>query len=146
MHRDLPKRRSFASYNLQDSNIPLWNMQDSKLLSCNLQGSSFLLCNLEDSNFLWCNLHERNFVIENLVDGDIIVGWLNFGRSYLWWFRNLACCDLFGINRIEKELVHGPPGLVWGKVLVWLSVSKDLIWSGRETEGLVLIFLSFAVL
>ena len=26
--------------------------------------------------------------------------------------------DLIGTNGIEKDLVHGPPGLVWGKELV----------------------------
>ena len=65
-------------------------------------------------------------------------------KSYLWWFTNLAGGDLVGTNGIEKDLVHGPPGLVWGKGLAWLSVSEVLIWLGRETEGLVLIFLSFA--
>ena len=68
---------------------------------------------------------------------------LIFRKSYLWWFTNLACGDLVGTNGIEKDLVHGPPGLVWGKGLVWLSVSEVLIWSGRETEGLVLVFMSF---
>ena len=32
--------------------------------------------------------------------------------------ENLTCGDLIGTNGIEKDLVHGPPGLVWGKGLV----------------------------
>ena len=63
-----------------------------------------------------------------------------------WTLGNLTCGDLIGTNGIEKDLVHGSPGLVWGKRLAWLSASEILIWSGRETEGLVLIFLSFALL
>ena len=63
-----------------------------------------------------------------------------------WTLGNLACGDLIGTNAIEKDLVYGPPELAWGKGLVWLSVSEVLIWSGRETEHLVLIFFSFAVL
>ena len=59
---------------------------------------------------------------------------LNFRKSCLWWFRNHACGDLTGTNGIEKDMVHGPPGLVWGKGLVWLSVSEVLIWSGRKTR------------
>ena len=77
---------------------------------------------------------------------DVSNGRSNFLKSYLWWFRNLACGDLIGTNGIEKNLVHGPPRLVWGKGLVWLSMKEVLIWSRREAEGLVLIFLSFAVL
>ena len=53
---------------------------------------------------------------------------------------------MIGTNGIEKDLVHGTLGVVWEKGLVGLSVSKVLIWSGGDTEGLALMFLSFAVL
>ena len=76
---------------------------------------------------------------------DVSNARLNFRKSYMWSFTNPACGDLIGINRIEKNLVHEPSGLVLGKGLAWLSVSEVLIWSERETEGLVLIFLSFAL-
>ena len=76
---------------------------------------------------------------------DVSNARLNFRKSYLWSFTNPAWGDFTGTNGIEKNLVHEPSGLVWGKGLAWLSVSEVLIWSGRETEGLVLIFLSFAL-
>ena len=131
---------------LQDSNFLLCYLENNSFLSCNVQDSSFQSCNLQDGNFLLCNLHDRNFVIENLVDGDVVEAGLNLGRSYLWWFRNLACGNLIGTKGIENGLIHGSSGLASKQGLVWLSVSGVLIWSGRKTVGLVSIFLSFAVL
>ena len=65
-----------------------------------------------------------------------------------WALWNLSCGDLeIMLVVIWLELTGlKTTGLVWGKGLVWLSVSEVFIWSGRETERLVLIFLSFAVL
>ena len=145
------QERSLLSCKLQDSNSLSCNFQDRGLLSChlhdrnflscNLQGRGLLSCKLQDRNFLSCNLHDRSFLTGKLRDVSNVR--LNFRKFYCWWFGNLACGDLIGTNGIEKDLVHGPPGLVWGKGLVWLSVSEVLIWSGRETEGLVLVFMSF---
>ena len=38
----------------------------------------------------------------------------NYKKPYLWWFRNPACGDSTGSNRIEKDWVGVPPGLVRG--------------------------------
>ena len=38
----------------------------------------------------------------------------NYEKSYLWWFRNLACGYSIGCNRIEKDRICVPPGLVGG--------------------------------
>ena len=48
---------------------------------------------------------------------DVSNARLNFRKSYMWSFTNPACGDLIGINRIEKNLVHEPSGLVLGKGL-----------------------------
>ena len=51
----------------------------------------------------------------------------NYKKSYLRWFRNPACGDSAGSNRIEKGRVGVPPGLVWGKGrggVVWFSVCE----------------------
>ena len=61
---------------------------------------------------------------------DVAETRLNFRRSYLWWFRNLACGDLIGNNGIQNEPVDVPPGLVWGEGMVWLSV-RGLQWSSN---------------
>ena len=142
---------SFLSCNLQDSGFVLCNLQNDSFLRCDLQDSSILSCNLHDRNFLSCNLQDKNFpwCNRNFLTGklkNVSNAGLNFRKSYLWWFRNLVCGDFIGTNEIETDLFHGSAGLAWGKGLVSLSVSEVLIWWGRETEGLVLIFLSFAVL
>ena len=126
------------------------NLQDRSLLSCKLLDSNFLLCKLQDSSFLSYNLHDRNFLRGYLINREVAEARLNFRRSYLWWFRNLACVDLSGNNGIQNEPVDVSPGLVWGEGMVWLSVCVDcsdpLISSGRVKEGLVLIFFKFAAL
>ena len=45
----------------------------------------------------------------------------------MWLFRNRACGDSTGSNRIEKDVVGVPLGLVWGKGgggVVWYSVCE----------------------
>ena len=61
-------------------------------------------------------MHDRNFLTGKLR--AVSNARLNFRKSYLSRFRNLACGDLIGTNGIEKDLVDGSPGLVWGKGLV----------------------------
>ena len=114
--------RNFLSCNLQGRCLLPCNLQDRNLLLCKLPDSNFLSCKLQDSSFLSCNLHDRSFLRGNLIYRDVAEARLNFRRSYLWWFRNLACGDLIGNNGIQNEPVDVPPGLVWGEGMVWLSV------------------------
>ena len=160
--------RSFLSCKLQDSNSPSCNLRHSISYRaiCKAGVCYCAICKIEIcyraicgvgvcyrticmtgiSYRAICKVGVCYRAIWNIVNRDVCNARLNFRKSYLWWFTNLACGDLIGTNGIEKDMVHGPPGLVWGKGLAWLSVSEVLIWSGRETEGLVLIFLSFALL
>ena len=51
----------------------------------------------------------------------------NYKKPYFWWFRNLACGDSTGSNRIEKGRVGVPPRLVWGKGgggIMWFNVCE----------------------
>ena len=50
-----------------------------------------------------------------LVYSEVVEGQSNYKKSYLWWFRILACGDSTGSDRIEKDQVGVTPGLVWGK-------------------------------
>ena len=50
-----------------------------------------------------------------LVYSEIVETKSNYKKSYLWWFSILACGDSTGSDRIEKDRVGVPPGLVWRK-------------------------------
>ena len=60
------------------------------------------------------------------MHGDVVEAALDFRRSYLWGFRNLAYGDLIGSNVIEKKPVPVPPGLVWGEWLMLFCVCGAL--------------------
>ena len=51
-----------------------------------------------------------------LVHREVVEAGSNYKRSYLWRFRNPACGDSTGSNRVEKDLVRVPPGHLWAKV------------------------------
>ena len=46
---------------------------------------------------------------------EVVEAQSNYKKSYLWWFRILACGDSTGSDRIEKDQVGVTPELVWGK-------------------------------
>ena len=48
-------------------------------------------------------------------DREVVEPRSNYKKSYLWWFRNIACGDPTGRNGIEKDRVRVDPGLDWGK-------------------------------
>ena len=50
-----------------------------------------------------------------LVYSEVLETRSNYKKCYLWWFRNPACCNLTGSNRIEKDRIGVPPKLSWGE-------------------------------
>ena len=47
-----------------------------------------------------------------LMYNEAIVARSNYEKSYLWWFRKIACGDSNGSSQIEKDRVGAPPGLI----------------------------------
>ena len=73
-----------------------------------------------------------------LVFSEVVEAWSNYKKFYLWWFRNPACGDSAGSNRIQKDRVGAPLGLVWGigeGGVVWLSVSEAPLHDRANNYG-----------
>ena len=75
-----------------------------------------------------------------MVYSEEIEAQSNCEKSYLWWFRNLACGDLTGSNQIKKDQFGVPPGLAWTKGrgrLVWFSVCEAPLddWGNDGSGG-----------
>ena len=102
-------------------------------------------------------LEVHGICIRRLVYRGVNEGRWDYMKSYLCWCRNVACADSTGSNRIEKDRVGVPPGLVWGKVekrwrdLVcggvfrWLRCNSGFVYV-FFTQGMVLVLLGVGVI
>ena len=53
---------------------------------------------------------------------EVVEARSNYKKSYLRGFRNAACGDSTGSNRIEKDWIRVPLALAWGKGGGWCDL------------------------